>query len=129
MGMLRRIVCIGVVLALSAGVAFADSFMALITKVEGNKVTFYPFEGKGKDAKKGDEKVMKAAKDVKVNKGKFNQEAKKFESGDEIEGGLKHKMFTTNFPDKGIFARITTDDDNKRIKELSVFAPKKGKKQ
>lgn len=128
MGMLRKIVCIGVVLTMSAGVALADSFFALVTKVDGNKVTFYPFEGKGKDAKKGDEKTMKTAKDVKVVKGKFNKETKKFESGDEIEGGLKHKMFT-ELPEKGMFARITTDDDNKRIKEISVFGGKKGKKK
>lgn len=123
--MLRKIVCIGVILALSAGVAFADSFVAIITKVEGNKITFTPFEGKGK---KGDEKTMKVAKDLKVVKGKFNKETKKIESGDELEGGLKHKMFA-DIPEKGIFARITTDDDNKRIKEISVFGGKKGKKQ
>jgi hypothetical protein len=128
MAMVRRIVCIGVVLALSASVAFADSFVALITKVEGNKVTFHPFEGKGKDAKKGEETTMKVAKDVKVVKGKFNKETKKFEAGDEIEGGLKHKMFE-EIPEKGIFARITTDDDNKRIKEISVFGGRKGKKK
>jgi hypothetical protein len=128
MGMLRKIVCIGVVLALSAGVAFADSFVGLITKVEDNKVTFHPFEGKGKDAKKGEEKTMKTAKDLKVVKGKFNKETKQFEAGEEIEGGLKHKMFE-EISEKGIFARITTDDDNKRIKEISVFGGKKGKKQ
>lgn len=126
--MLRKIVCVGVILTLSVGVVFADEFGALITKVEDNKVTFYPFEGKGKDAKKGEEKTMKVAKDVKIVKGKFNKEAKKFEAGDEIEGGLKHKMFA-EIPEKGIFAFIATDDDNKRIKEIRVFGGKKGKKQ
>lgn len=126
--MFRKIVCIGIVLTLSAGVVFADEFGAIITKVEGNKVTFYRIEGKGKNAKKGDEKTMKAAKDVKVVKGKFNKENKTFEAGDEIEGGLKHKMFT-EIPEKGMFAAIHTDDDNKRIKEIRVFRGLKGKKQ
>ena len=126
--MLRKVVCAAVILVLSVGVVFADEFGALITKVEGNKVTFYPFEGKGKDAKKGEEKTMKTAKDVRVVKGKFNKETKMFETGDENEGGLKHKMFT-EIPEKGMFSRITTDDDNKRIKEISVFGGKKGKKQ
>ena len=126
--MLRKVIALSVVLVLGVGIAFADEFRAVITKVEGNKVTFYPFEGKGKDAKKGEEKTMKTAKDVKVVKGKFNKETKMFETGDEIEGGLKHKMFT-EIPEKGMFSRITTDDDNKRIKEISVFGGKKGKKQ
>ncbi len=126
--MLRKIVSVGIVLALSAGVVFADQFGALITKVEGDNVTFYPFEGKGKDAKKGDEKTMKVAKDVKIVQGKFNKETKKFEAGDEIEGGLKHKMFQ-EISEKGIFAFVNTDDDNKSIKEIRVFLPKKGKKQ
>lgn len=124
--MLRKIVCAGVLLALSVGVVFADQFGALITKVEGDKVTFYPFKGKGKDAKKGEEKTMKVAKDLKVVKGKFNKETKKFEAGAEIEGGLKHKMFE-EIPEKGIFASVTTDDDNKSIKEIRVFGGGKGK--
>jgi hypothetical protein len=126
--MLRKIVGVGFVLALSVGVVFADQFGALITKVEDNKVTFYPFEGKGKDAKKGEEKTMTVAKDVKIVKAKFNPETKKIESGEELEGGLKHKMFA-EIPEKGIFAGITTDDDNKRIKEIRVFGGKKGKKK
>jgi hypothetical protein len=127
MGMLRKIVCIAIVLTLSAGIAFADEFGAIITKVEGNKVTFHPFEFK-KGANKGDEKTMKVAKDVKVVRAKFNKETKMIEAGDEIEGGLKHKMFS-DIPEKGYFARISTDDDNKRIKEIRVFMFKKGKKQ
>jgi hypothetical protein len=122
MGMLRKIVCVGFVLALSVGVVFADQFGAIITKVEGNKVTFYPFKNK----EKGDEQTMKVAKDVKVVKGKFNKETKKVEAGEEVEGGLKHKMFA-DIPEKGFFASIVTDDDNKRIKEIRVFSFKKKK--
>jgi len=125
--MLRKIVCLAVVLTLSAGIVFADEFGAIITKVEDNKVTFHPFEFK-KGAKKGDEKTMKVAKDAKIVMGKFNKETKMIEAGDEIEGGLKHKMFS-EIPEKGYFAHISTDDDNKKIKEIRVFMFKKGKKQ
>ena len=127
--MLRKIVCIGVLLALSAGVAFADSFVALITKVEGNKVTFYKLEGKGKDTKKSDDATtMPVAKDVKVVKAKFNKETKSVEAGDEIEGGLKNKLFTDT-GEKGRFATIKTDDDNKKINEIRVFMFKGKKKE
>ena len=122
--MLRKVVCAAVILVLSVGVVFADEFGALITKVEGNKVTFYPF----KDKQKGEEKTMKAAKDVKIVKGKFNKETKTVEAGDEIEGGLKSKMFA-EIPEKGIRAQIITDDDNKRIKEIRIFRGGKKKQQ
>jgi hypothetical protein len=125
MGMLRKMVCLAIVLTLSAGIVFADDFTAIITKVEGNKVTFHPFEFK-KDAQKGDEKTMKVAKGVKVVKGKFNKETKMLEAGDEIEDGLKNKMFS-EIGEKGMFARISTDDDNKSIKEIRVFQFKKKK--
>jgi hypothetical protein len=124
--MLRKVVCLAVILFLSVGVVFADQFGALITKVDGNKVTFHPFNFK--DKQKGEEKTMKAAKDVKIVKAKFNQETKKLEDDGEVEGGLKHKMFA-ELPEKGLFARITTDDDNKRIKEIRVVGGRKGKKQ
>ena len=123
--MLRKVVCLAVILFLSVGVVFADQFGALITKVDGNKVTFHPFNFK--DKQKGEEKTMKAAKDVKIVKATFNQETKKLEDDGEVEGGLKHKMFT-ELPEKGIFAQITTDD-NKRIKEIRVFGGRRGKKQ
>jgi hypothetical protein len=126
--MLRKVVSVAVILLLSVGVVFADQFGALITKVDGNKVTFYPFEGKGKDAKKGEEKTMKVTKDVKVVKAKFNKETKEIEVGEEVAGGLKHKMFT-EIPEKGVGALIVTDNDNKRIKEIRVFGGRKGKKQ
>jgi hypothetical protein len=125
--MLRKVVCAAVILVLSVGVVFADEINAVITKVEGNKITFAPLEGKGKDAKRGEEKTLPVAKDVKVVKGKFNKETKTIEAGDEIEGGLKAQMFS-EISEKGIRAQIVTDDGNKRIKEIRVFG-RKGKKQ
>jgi hypothetical protein len=120
--MLRKVVAASLVLVLSVGVVFADEIMARITKVEGNKVTFSEFKGKGQ---KGEEQTLPVAKDVKIVKGKFNKETKSVEAGEELEGGLKNKMFA-EIPEKGIFARITTDD--KKITEIRVIRFK-GKKQ
>jgi hypothetical protein len=125
--MLRKAVGAAVILVLCVGVALADEIRAVITKVEDNKVTFFPIEGKGKDAKKGEEKTMTAVKDVKVVKGKFDKEAMKFVAGDPIEGGLKNEMFT-KIGDKGRGALLITDADNKKITEIRVFKGK-GKKK
>jgi hypothetical protein len=123
--MLRKVACAAVILVLSVGVVFAEEINAVITKVEGNKVTFAPVEGKGKDAKRGDEKTMTVAKGVKVVKGKFNKETKTVEAGDEIEDGLKNKMFS-EISEKGRRAMIVTDDG--KIKEIRIMGGR-GKKQ
>jgi hypothetical protein len=122
--MLRKVIGASLVLVLSAGFVFADEIRAVITKVEGDKITFAPIEGKGKDAKKGDEKTMTVSKDVKVVGMKFNPDTKKAEAGDAIEGGLKHKMFTA-ISEKGVRATVITDADNKTITEIRVFQRKK----
>jgi hypothetical protein len=125
--MLRKAVGAVVILVLCVGVALADEIRAVITKVDGNKVTFCPIEGKGKDAKKGDEKTMTAVKDVKVVKGKFDKEAMKVVAGDPIEDGLKNEMFS-KIGEKGRAAVLITDSDNKKITEIRVFRGK-GKKK
>ena len=68
--MLRRFVCAAVVLVFGFGIAFADEFAGMITKVEGGKVTFTEFKGK----EKGDAKTMPVSDKVKVVKGTFNKE-------------------------------------------------------
>jgi glucose/arabinose dehydrogenase len=88
--------------------------------VEGDKVSFYKMEGKGKDAKKtGDEITLPVIKAVKVLRMK-----KKGEEPEEMEDGLRNKRFT-DISEKGVGALIVTDDDNKKIKEIRVFGGKK----
>lgn len=116
--MLRKVIAASLVLVLSVGVVFADEIRAVITKVEGNKITFAKIEGKGKDAKKGEEQTMTAIKDVKVVR------AKKGEEPVALEGGLKHKMFA-DISEKGVRAMIVTDGDNKKITEIRIFGGKK----
>jgi hypothetical protein len=111
--MLRKVLAASLVLVLSAGVVFADEIRAVITKVEGHKITFSKIEGKGKDFKKGEEQTLPVAKDVKVLR-----MVKKGEEPEPLEGGLKNKMFK-DIPEKGLFARITTEEN--KITEIRVF--------
>ena len=121
--MLRKIIGAAVVLVLFVGVTLADEIRAVITKVDGNKVTFAETKGKGQ---KGDEQTLPVATGVKVVKGKFNKETKKFEPGDDLADGLKNKMFSS-ISDKGVRATIVTDSDNKKITEIRVMGGKKQK--
>src|SRR5262249_24054345 len=89
---------------------------AIITKVDGGKVTFAENKGKGE---KGPEKTLPVAEGVKVMKDKFNKDTKKLEAGDALEGGLKNEMFS-KIGEKGVGARIITDADNKKITEIRV---------
>ncbi|HEV3146126.1 MAG TPA: hypothetical protein VGZ47_19725 [Gemmataceae bacterium] len=122
--MLRKIIGTTVVALLFVGFAFSEEIRAVITKVEDGKVTFAALEGKGKDAKKGEEKTLPTAEGVKVVKGMFNKDTKKVEAGDAIEGGLKNEMFTKIDAEKGVRAQITTDGG--KITEIMIFG-KKGK--
>jgi hypothetical protein len=112
--MLRKILCAAVIVACCIGITLADEITASITKVEGNKVTFTEFKGVGE---KGEPKTMEVADKVKVTKGKFDFESKKIEAGEEVKEGLKNELFT-KIGDRGVFATIVTDKDNKKITEI-----------
>ncbi len=125
--MFRKLFCSLVVMTIAVGFVLADEFQATITKVDGSKITYQKYKkGKGKE-KDGDPVTIEAAKDVKVLKGKFDKDAKKFVEGDAIEEGLKAEMFTKATEEKGVGARITTSDDNKTVTKI-VIAGGKGKK-
>ncbi len=108
------------------GLAMADTFPARITKVAGNKVTFYKFNFKEKT--KGESMTLPIASDCKVCKGKFNFQEKKLEVEGALKGGLKNKQFT-DIPETGVFARVTTNADNSKITEIVVTPGFKGKKK
>src|SRR4051812_39166543 len=112
--MLRKVVGAAVMLVLCVGITLAEEFGAIITKVSDGKVTFMEFKGPGE---KGPEKTMPVADNVKVFKGKFNKETKKIEAGEALEGGMKNKLFA-EMPEKGLFAGLVTDADNKKITEI-----------
>src|SRR5438270_13505694 len=114
--MLRKLVCAAVIVVIGFGVAMADEFTAIITKVEGNKVTFQKakFDPDTKKLEKGAEMTLPVKADAKITKGKFNAETKKLEADEPIENGLKNDVFT-KIGEKGRFASITTDASNKNI--------------
>jgi hypothetical protein len=121
--MLRKSVLAVFTLAICFGIAMAEDIRAVILKVDGDKVTFAPTKGKGK---KGDEQTLPAASDIKVSKAKFNADAKKFEAGDAIEGGLKADVFSKIDAEKGLPATVVTDADGKKITAIYVGGKKKG---
>ncbi len=112
---MRKLLGVMLVLALFCGIAFAEEISAIILKVEGDKVTFA--EAKGKE--KGPEKTLPVADNVKVVKGKFNKDTKKFEAGEALEGGLKNERLS-KIGEKGVRGLIVTDADNKKITEIRV---------
>jgi hypothetical protein len=105
----------------------ADEFGAVITKVQDGKVTFTKFKkGEGNKFEKGPEMTLPTAATVKVVSGKVNPETKKLEAGEPLAGGLKNERLA-NIGEKGVFATIVTDADNKKITEIRVGG--KGKKK
>jgi hypothetical protein len=127
--MLRKFACAAMIVVTGLGVAMADEFSAIISKVEGNKVTFQKakFDPDTKKFEKGAEMTLPVTADAKITKGKFNKDTKKREAGEPIEDGLKNDVFT-KIGAKGRLATITTDADNKNITAISTFGFGKKKK-
>ena len=125
--MLRKVVGAAVIMVLSVGIAMAEEIRAIITKVEGDKVTFAEAKGKGE---KGPEKTLPVSDKVKVVKGKFNKDTKTVEAGEDIEKGLKNEIFSKEkLGEKGIPAFVVTDADNKKITEIRIYGGRGGKKK
>jgi hypothetical protein len=115
--MLRKLLGVAVLMCVSLGLVYAEEFNARIRKVDGNKIEIT----KGKKGEKGEDSTLTAADNVKVVKGKFNEE-KKIEAGEALPDGLKNEIFTKS--EKGVFARIITNDDGK-VTEIRVVQFKK----
>jgi len=110
--MFRRFVLAATFVVCAVSFAFSDTFVASITSVEGNKVSYKKFGGKkGGGAKGGEEGSAEAIKDVAVTKGAgFKADPDK--KGEKLEGGLKNEVFAKDkIGEKGVFARITIADD------------------
>ena len=121
--MLRKLMGAAVLLVLCVGVSFADEIRAVITKIDGNNVTFAEMKGK----EKGDAKTLPVSDSLKVVKGKFNKDTKKMESGEPVDGGLKNEALA-KISDKGVRATIVTDEDGKKITEIRL-SPARTKKK
>jgi hypothetical protein len=121
--MFRKVVGIALVMFLGVNFGLAEEIRAVITKVDGDKVTSAESKGKGE---KGAEKTLPVDANVKVVTAKFNRETKKLEAGDAVEGGLKNEMFA-KIGERGKIATVVTNADNTKIVEIRVFSFKKGK--
>ena len=119
-----------VLLIVSVGVAAADEFGVVITKVDGENVTFYKTPTNPGEKQPKREVFTLAAKDAKVFEGKFQFNKEKMTvqvvPGDAIEGGLKNEVFKL-VGKESIVARITTSDDNKSITRILSLKPGKKK--
>jgi hypothetical protein len=118
--MLRKLVCVAVILAVGVGVVMAEEFRATITKIEDGKVTFK----KGKQGEEGEAMTLPTTTNVKVTKGKYNADTNKVDAGEPLVNGLRNEILT-RIAEKGIRATITTDADNKHITAITVGGAKK----
>jgi hypothetical protein len=119
--MLRKFVCAAAVVFMGMSFAMAEEFFGTITKVDGDKVTFKKGFGKKNADTPPEEKTLPVTKDVKITKGNFNKDTKKNEPGEAIKDGLKNEMFSKDkLGEKGVFATITTDADNKNITAITT---------
>jgi hypothetical protein len=128
--MLRRVIYAGFLAGVSCGVAAADDFIAMITRVDGSKVSFRRVVVKlgEKWGNYGDEETLVAAEDVKVHKGRRDRQTKKIEAGDDIPDGLKDDPLKGLAPPRTLGARLITDDSDKKISKIIVILPVGGKK-
>jgi hypothetical protein len=118
--MIRKLACAVFVMTIAIGFVAAEEFGAIVTKVDGGKVTFQKTK-KGKAD--GTDVTLPTIDKVAVAKGKFSKDDKKWTAGDAIEGGLKASVFA-KIGDKGVAVRITTDDDGKKITQILTTAQK-----
>jgi len=109
----------------SCGFVAAEEFGAMITKVDGDDVTFYKTLYIQGEEYRGKVTTL-SAKNAKVYQAKpqFSKEGKlvNFLPGEAIEGGLNNDVFKL-VGKATIAARITTSDDKKSITRiLSLMA-------
>jgi hypothetical protein len=125
---MKKFVCVLTLTFAFVGFAVAD-FTGFLTSADGGKYKAKKIEGKGKDAKVGDEMAVKLAKDFKgVYKGKimFDKDTKKatFEpDGDKLSDDAV-KTAVKDAGDKGANARFITNKDDE-VTEILLIQKKK----
>jgi hypothetical protein len=103
------------------GVARAEEFSAVITKIDGGKVVLNKVT---KGQKAADATALPVADNVIVARAAFDPATKKFSAGEAVDGGLKNEIFS-NLGEKGLGVRIVTDADDKITHILVVGGRKK----
>ncbi|MCC6418092.1 MAG: hypothetical protein IT429_07550 [Gemmataceae bacterium] len=121
---MRKFVCAAVIAVCAFGVAMADEFGVIITKIDGNKIVGTK---KGKKGAKGEAVELTIAAGAKINKGKYDKEIKKTVAAGEYTGGLDALKEAVSKAEKGVGATVVTGDDGK-VTEIRVSQKKKKKK-
>jgi hypothetical protein len=134
---MKKFLCAAVCTFALVGFVMAEEFPALITKIDGNTVTYYKTkvaEGKkfGKGEKDGPEMKATVADKAKIVKAKFD--AGEITAGDDWENGLKNDLFAKMDPEKGVNVTLTISDkgaDKGKITQIMAFGGggKKGGKK
>src|SRR6266487_3732724 len=106
--MLHRFILAATFVAVVSGVAYSETFLATIVKVEGNKVTYKKATFHRDKTGTGNERysfaepvTVEVAKDAAITMGHFlpltdkpaTSEARMTDRAVPIEGGLNHKLF------------------------------------
>jgi hypothetical protein len=126
---MKKFVCAAVCTVMFVGVAMAADLQVVITKVDGDKVTYYKWDS---DAKKktGDAITSSVAKDVKVNWGM--KKKGDVTAGDEIKdwnkADNKDSPFSSIDADKGVRSQITIPDSGDNKDKITAILAFKGKK-
>lgn len=116
-----------VLLVVAAAFVGADEYFGVITKVDGEKITFQKMTKAKKGAKSekdGDPVTLTANKDTKFFSKKFDKDTKKVVE-DALPDGIKSEVFTKIDPDKGLPATVTTEGDSKVATKVVVGGGKK----
>jgi hypothetical protein len=99
----------------------ANNFIAFITRIDGDKVTFQRYRGAVVNAPRGMPTALPVAKDAVIARIKTLWGENKIEAGDKIVDGLKSKIFAKiGDQDYVVLARIITSDDTKTITQVLV---------
>jgi serine/threonine protein kinase len=102
-----------------------EEFRARVTRVDGDKVWFKKAvsEPGTKTVYEDVERILPMTKNIKVVRGVYNSETKKYDPGDPVEGGLNNAVMTP----KGYFLAWIVTIDGKTITEIRVVGGKKKK--
>ena len=123
------------------GYALADEFLAVITKVDGNNITYYKAKaaagkggkgggGKGggfggKAEKEGDAIKGTASAKVSVSKNAFDKDAGEMKTTD-LDKGLMNDLFKNASDDMPVTATVTIADDGADKGKITKIATKGG---
>jgi hypothetical protein len=135
---MRKFVAASLVLVIANAVAAADEFVGFITKFEDGKMSVK----RSKGTEPHEEVTLKVADNVKIVRGKVNNDTMKIEAGEAFEGGkdalAKQVKETAERVKKyieegkkgfglGVFASIVTEGD--MVTEIRVTGGAKKKQE